>query len=140
MGREKIGLRGALSGADCCRSGFCHALLTGQTFETAERDRAAIPFLFQGGLRAGLPPAESGGGRHDGHVRCSKREDQRPLLRRAWRLAMRRKKMPAARKPAEIAALVRPRRRLPWCIARAALRNQTAAPRYQIQLKLRLTN
>lgn len=52
---------------------------------------------------------------------------------------MRRKKRPATRNPAAIAALVMPRCRLPWCMASAAFRNQTAAPTYQIQLKLRPT-
>lgn len=49
------------------------------------------------------------------------------------------KKTPAARNAAEMPALARPRRGLPWYMASAAFRNQTAAPRYQIQLKLRLT-
>lgn len=61
------------------------------------------------------------------------------MWRRSWRFAWRRKKRPAAKNTAEMAALVRPIRRFPWCIERAALRNQTAAPRYQIQLKFRLT-
>ena len=49
------------------------------------------------------------------------------------------KKTPAARNTAEMPALARPRRSFPWYIASAAFKNQTAAPRYQIQLKLRLT-
>ncbi len=36
-------------------------------------------------------------------------------------------------------AFVNPIRKLPWRIASAAFRNHIAAPRYQIQLKLRLT-
>jgi hypothetical protein len=52
---------------------------------------------------------------------------------------MRLKKMPAARKPAEMAALTRPARSHPRCMLMAALKNQAAAPTYQIQLKLRPT-
>ena len=49
------------------------------------------------------------------------------------------KKMPATRKPAEMAALTRPARSHPRCMLMAALKNQAAAPTYQIQLKLRPT-
>lgn len=64
---------------------------------------------------------------------------RRPFPPPEERFACLPKKIPAARNTAEMAALVSPRRSLPWYIASAAFRNQTAAPRYQIQLKLRLT-
>lgn len=63
----------------------------------------------------------------------------RPFPRPEGRFACRPKKIPAARNTAEMTAFVRPSRKLPRRIASAAFRNQTAAPRYQIQLKLRLT-
>jgi hypothetical protein len=62
-----------------------------------------------------------------------------PFPRPEGRFACRPKKIPAAKNTTAIAAFVNPRRKLPWRIASAAFRNQTAAPRYQIQLKLRLT-
>ena len=49
------------------------------------------------------------------------------------------KKMPAATKTAAMAALMRPARSHPRCMLMAALKNQAAAPTYQIQLKLRPT-
>ncbi len=58
---------------------------------------------------------------------------------RPVRFACRPKKIPAAKNTAAMSAFVTPIRKLPWRIASAAFRNQTAAPRYQIQLKLRLT-
>ena len=64
---------------------------------------------------------------------------RRPFPPPVPRLAIRPKKIPAARNTAEIAAFASPMRKLPWRMASAAFRNQTAAPRYQIQLKFRLT-
>ncbi len=58
---------------------------------------------------------------------------------RPGRFACRPKKIPATRNTAEMTAFVNPIRKLPWRIASAAFRNHIAAPRYQIQLKLRLT-
>jgi len=64
---------------------------------------------------------------------------RRPFPRPEVRFAIRPKKIPAAKNTAAISAFPTPRRKLPWRIASAAFRNQTAAPRYQIQLKFRLT-